>query len=155
LAQYRFVTKWLLKGTTPENAWEVLKDSNYGDWWHGVTVHVLEPGDEHGLGELRESLFKTKLPYTLSFKSRVSTLERPSVIEMQAYGELEGTGRYDIRQTNDETEILYTWDVRTTKSWMNLMAPLMRPMFEWNHGQVMHEGAIGLAKRLNAVLIHG
>lgn len=88
MAQYRFVTKWVLKGTTAERTWETLKSSHYHNWWEGVTVRVLESGDENEIGELRKSIFKAKLPYTLSFKSRVTKLERPSVIEMEAFGEL-------------------------------------------------------------------
>jgi hypothetical protein len=47
----------------------------------------------------------------------------------------------------------YDWNVRTTKSWMNLLAPLARPLFQWNHKVVMQQGAEGLARRLNARLV--
>ena len=55
------------------------------------------------------------------------------------------------RQVDDETEIVYTWEVKTSKAWMNVMAPMMRR----NHNQVMHQGAAGLAKYLNATVIEG
>jgi len=38
---------------------------------------------------------------------------------------------------------------------MNIMAPIMRPMFKWNHDQVMHQGAVGLAKHLKMKLVQG
>lgn len=153
--QYEFVTKWILDGTTAQRVYETLSSRAYGEWWEGVTVQVLEEGDEQGLGELRESVFTTKLPYKLRFQSRWTKLERPSVIEMEAFGELEGTGRYDITQTGSRTEVVYTWKVRTTKAWMNVFAPLMKPLFVWNHDQVMHRGAVGLANRLQATLVQG
>ena len=40
------------------------------------------------------------------------------------------------------------WNVRTTKPWMNLLAPLARPLFKWNHDVVMGWGAEGLARKL-------
>jgi hypothetical protein len=36
---------------------------------------------------------------------------------------------------------------------MNLLAPLARPAFRWNHDYVMHNGAVGLAKLLGAELL--
>ena len=42
------------------------------------------------------------------------------------------------------------WNVETTKRWMNLLAPIARPLFEWNHNVVMNWGAEGLEKRLGA-----
>ncbi|HKQ32652.1 MAG TPA: polyketide cyclase, partial [Thermodesulfobacteriota bacterium] len=47
----------------------------------------------------------------------------------------------------------YDWQVETTKPWMNLIAPLARPIFKWNHDVVMKWGAEGLARRLGAVAI--
>ncbi|HLE64007.1 MAG TPA: hypothetical protein VI750_12735 [Pyrinomonadaceae bacterium] len=36
----------------------------------------------------------------------------------------------------------------TTKAWMNLLAPLARPLFSWNHDVVMGWGGEGLKKQL-------
>lgn len=154
MAHYRFVTKWVME-TTASQAWEVLKSQNYGDWWEGVTVNVLDSGDKAGLGGISEIIFKTKLPYKISFKSRLTKLDSPSLIEMEVFGELEGTGRYDIAQSGDVTNIVYTWDIQSNRVWMNRMAPVMKPLFVWNHDQVMHRGAVGLAKHLNAKLLLG
>ena len=51
------------------------------------------------------------------------------------------------------TTVRYAWAVRTTRPWMNLLAPIMRPAFAWNHDYVMANGATGLAKLLGAELI--
>ena len=42
--------------------------------------------------------------------------------------------------------MLYEWNVATTKAWMNLIAPIARPVFEWNHDWVMSRGAEGIAE---------
>ena len=34
----------------------------------------------------------------------------------------------------------------TTKAWMNLLAPVARPVFEWNHDWVMARGGEGIAE---------
>ena len=47
------------------------------------------------------------------------------------------------------TTVRYDWKVETTKRWMNLIAPIARPLFSWNHDVVMGWGGEGLAKRLD------
>ena len=47
-----------------------------------------------------------------------------------------------------ETIVRYDWNVETTKRWMNLVSPIARLLFEWNHNVVMGWGAQGLARRL-------
>jgi hypothetical protein len=43
--------------------------------------------------------------------------------------------------------------VRTTKRWMNAIAPVARPVFAWNHHAVMKNGGRGLAQLLNTKLV--
>ena len=45
--------------------------------------------------------------------------------------------RWDLEQKGEVTSARYTWDVRTTKPWMNLAAPIARPLFTWNSKGVM------------------
>ena len=50
-------------------------------------------------------------------------------------------------------DAVYDWNVRTTKAWMNLFAPVARPIFRANHDWVMRNGGKGLAKLLGARLL--
>ena len=43
--------------------------------------------------------------------------------------------------------------MRTTKPWMNLVAPVARPLFAWNSKGVMLEAGAGLARFLEAPLV--
>ena len=49
--------------------------------------------------------------------------------------------------------MLYEWNVHTSKRWMNAMAPLLRPVFEWNHNWVMRNGGTGIAGLLGCRLL--
>ncbi len=51
------------------------------------------------------------------------------------------------------TAVVYEWNVHTTKAWMNLLSPIARPVFEWNHDWVMRNGAQGLARLLGCRLL--
>ena len=133
----------------------MLKDSAaYPEWWQGVTVvELLAPGDADGVGEVARYSWRSVLPYTLTFEGRVTRVEPPYLLEGHATGELEGVGVWHLLEGPIGTAVLYSWEVRTTKSWMNLLGPLPRPAFRWNHDLVMRQGGAGLARRLGASLL--
>ncbi len=78
---------------------------------------------------------------------------RHRLLEGVASGELAGTGLWRFFADGDATAVFYQWDVETTRAWMNLLAPLARPAFAWNHDRVMREGGAGFARLLGARLL--
>jgi uncharacterized protein YndB with AHSA1/START domain len=154
VSRYRFLTTWCLEAPI-EPVWEAIHDSErWPRWWHGVeNVVELEPAGEDGTGQLARYTWKSRLPYELEFEMRTTRVERPHALEGEASGELEGSGRWRLFERDDTTAVLYEWDVGTTRRWMNLLAPLARPIFAWNHDYVMRNGAQGLARLLDARLL--
>jgi len=154
MAQYRFLTTWLLDA--PRDAvWEVIyAQKEWPDWWRGVEdVFELDPGDADGLGSRSRMTWRSFLPYDLVFETHTVRIERPQLIEGQVDGELAGTGRWRLFEADGATAVLYEWEVGTTRAWMNLLAPLARPVFAWNHNWVMSRGGEGLAQRLGCRLL--
>ena len=103
----------------------------------------------------REYRFLTTwlLPYELTFDTRTVCSERPHLLEGEASGELEGRGVWRLYEQDGVTAAIYEWNVATTKWWMNLLAPIARPAFEWNHDWIMGNGAEGISKLLNCRLL--
>ncbi|RMF78243.1 MAG: polyketide cyclase [Chloroflexi bacterium] len=151
MADYQFVTIWRVEAAI-EDVWDAIYDSlKWPQWWQSVAkVTEIEAGDENGLGSVRRYEWTTRLPYTLAFDMRVTRIERPNILEGEAFGELTGTGLWEFTADDGHTMVKYTWRVRTTKTWMNILAPIARPVFAWNHNAVMQDGAVGLAKILDA-----
>jgi uncharacterized protein YndB with AHSA1/START domain len=154
VSRYRFLTTWCLEAPI-EPVWEAIHDSaRWPQWWRGVEKVVeLEPAGEDGTGQLARYTWKSRLPYELEFEMRTTRVERPHSLEGLASGELEGSGRWRVFERGGTTAVLYEWDVRTTRQWMNLLAPVARPIFGWNHDYVMRNGAEGLARLLDARLV--
>ena len=75
------------------------------------------------------------------------------LIAGEASGDVEGTGCWRLFQEGQVTRVRYEWRVRTTRRWMNLLAPVARPLFAWSHHDVMQAGAMGLARWLDARLL--
>jgi hypothetical protein len=96
--------------------------------------------------------WRSRIPYELEFDFTVQRLEAGRCMEGEASGDLEGTGRWRLFEDTGVTAVLYEWNVRTNKRWMNLIAPVARPVFEWNHDYVMRRGGEGLKIRLGRVM---
>jgi hypothetical protein len=154
MAEYHFVSTWQIQAPIDRVWEEIYHAERWPSWWkHVVGVHELEPGAADGVGKRQRLLFRTRLPYTLGFDVRVTRVQPPSALEAEATGELEGTGRWALTCADGGTLVRYYWDIRTTRRWMNLLAPVARPAFRWNHDELMREGGESLARRLGVDLV--
>jgi len=151
---YEFITIWRVKAPI-EKVWdEIYHSEKWPEWWRGVEeVTELKKGDDLGVGSIRRYTWKSALPYRLSFDMETVRVEPMSAMEGIARGELDGRGIWNLSIDGEYTTARYEWQVETTKPWMNLLAPLARPLFKWNHDVVMKWGAEGLARRLDAAVI--
>ena len=153
MASYSFLTTWIL--AAPRDAvWAAIYEiEHWPAWWPGVRrVEKLEHGNGNGVGALYRHEWRSVIPYPVRFETRITGIERPFLIEAKADGELAGTGRWRFFDGR-ETAVTYEWNVHTTRPWMNLLAPIARPVFRWNHNVVMHQGGQGLADLLGTRLL--
>jgi hypothetical protein len=129
--------------------WWVLREAErWPEWWRGVErVTVL------ALDERYRIAWRSRVPYELEFDFEVVDLDEPRAMRGVASGALTGTGHWRLYEQDGVTAVTYEWKVRTTKRWMNLLAPLARPIFDYNHNVVMRWGGEGLARRLDCNLL--
>jgi uncharacterized protein YndB with AHSA1/START domain len=155
MAEYAFLTTWLLESPR-QPVWEVLHDqARWPSWWRGVEAaeELSRPPGGEDVGTVARMVWKSLLPYRVEFEVTTTRVERPSLLEGRAAGGLEGIGRWRLYEQDGVTAVLYEWNVSTTEPWMNLLAPLLRPAFEWNHDWVMARGGEGIAELLGCRLL--
>jgi carbon monoxide dehydrogenase subunit G len=154
MADYHYVSTWRLQAPI-EQVWAALNDLEHlPAWYRGVQeARELVPGDPQGLGRRVRYVIKGRLPLRLAFEATTIRSVPPQDQELRAEGELAGTGRWSLDQQGEVTTVRYHWDVRTTRPWMNLLAPLARPIFTWNSRGVLLEAGEGLARLLGAPLV--
>jgi uncharacterized protein YndB with AHSA1/START domain len=154
MAEYRFLTTWLIEADR-QRVWDAIYESErWPEWWKGVEeAEKLEEGDEAGVGQFGRYVWKAKLPYRVEFFIRTTKVERPHLLVGDATGELAGVGRWRLFEEGGVTAVVYEWNVSTTRPWMNLLAPLATPAFKGNHDYVMRNGGRGLAELLGARLL--
>ena len=153
VAHYRFLTTWCLDAAL-DDVWEAIKASErWPEWWRGVERNeCVRRGDDEGVGSVYECAWRSLLPYTVRFRAETLRVERPHVIEVRAVGELAGHGTWRLYE-GDGTCATYDWDVETTRPWMNMLEPIARPIFAWNHHWIMRRGGEGLARVLGCELV--
>ena len=154
MASYAFLTTWLL-ASPREPVFEAIFDQErWPSWWRGVEeAEEVRPGDGSGVGTVSRLVWRSRLPYRIEFEVTTRRVERPHLMEGHAVGELTGTGRWRLWEEGGVTAVTYEWNVATTKAWMNAIAPIARPVFEWNHDWVMSRGGEGIARLLGCELL--
>jgi uncharacterized protein YndB with AHSA1/START domain len=155
MAEYAFLTTWLLESPR-QPVWEALHDQeSWPSWWRGVeeAEELSRPPGGGDVGSVARMVWKSLLPYRVEFDVTTTRVEQPYLLEGHAVGELEGIGRWRLYEQDGVTAVLYEWNVSTTKAWMNVLAPLLRPAFEWNHDWVMARGGEGIAQLLGCRLL--
>jgi uncharacterized protein YndB with AHSA1/START domain len=152
--RYGLTTEWVLAAPV-ERVWEALAAPlEWPRWWRYVDAVVpLRDGDADGVGAIRRYTWTSRLPYRLTFDMETTRVARPVRIEGVARGELNGLGRWELAPLAQGTSARYEWTVMTGKGWMNALGPLLAPVFEWNHDQVMAEGGRGLSRHLGVPLL--
>ena len=153
MSRYELVSTWHIDAS-PERVWNALQDvPRWPVWWSYVLeVETLERGGAGGIGAVHRITWGTTVPYQLTFSMRRTVTECPRLLEYLFEGDLHGTGRWTLLPQGAATEVRHDWDVTTPGTWMAMMSPLLGPMFRWNHGLVMADGAGGLARHLAAQL---
>ena len=153
--RYHFITRIELTAA-PSRVWETLaRSEEWSDWWRWLKdVEVLNVGDEKGIGHRVRHEVSSPLGYRLRYIGLITRASKPVMSRFEAEGDLEGRGQFAIERTDsDSTLISFHWLVETPKTWMNLLAPVARPVFVWNHHRLMTAFAKDLARACSAELL--
>ena len=145
--RFEYVTEWRLDAPVAR-VWQALVEvESWPCWWPQVReVSTLRRGDVGSdLGTVRRLRWSSLLPY--GFTLDVETVEqRPRArLRGRATGDMHGTGLWELEPDGDGTRVRYTWQLALHTRWMRLAAPLLAPVFRWNHEGVMRAGGRGLA----------
>jgi uncharacterized protein YndB with AHSA1/START domain len=147
--RFDLTSEWRLDAPLARVWAELTSPEAWPEWWRAVKkVETIRAGDANGVGAVRRFTWGTALPYSLSFNLTATRVEPMTLIEGEARGELDGTGRWTLAPDGAATKVRYDWMVDVTKPWQVALAPLLRPIFAWNHRVVMAWGLEGLTARL-------
>lgn len=147
---FRLTSEWTFDAKIEEVA-AILDDvARLPDWWGDVylAVELRAPGDADGLGRVVAFHSRGWLPYTLRWSGRVVAADPPHSWTIEATGDLVGRGVWTLTQQGAAAHVRYDWDVLAEKPILRLLAPLLKPVFAWNHRWAMARGYRGLKSEL-------
>ncbi len=150
-ASFDLVSHWRIRAPV-ERVWAALTDpASWPRWWPCVrAVRTLHEGGADGVGSVRRFDWATRLPYRIVIEVETVESVRLQRLRGRSRGQLEGTGLWLLRSDATYTDVTYVWRVRLVKRWMRWLAPLLAPVFRWNHAAVMRAGEHGLRRYLSA-----
>ena len=155
----RFVltSRWRLH-TSAAAVWRLLTEVEaWPAWWRYVRrARHVSSTPATPLGDVTELVWGSALPYGLRLRVTTVAAEAPRRLEGQAQGDLEGVGTWVLEPADGGTavDVTYRWEVVLQRRWMQALAWLLRPLFEWNHFAVMRAGAQGMARALGCRVSH-
>jgi uncharacterized protein YndB with AHSA1/START domain len=149
MADYSFITLWHLDAPI-ERVYRLIEDvERWPSWWRSVPAVERLPLDQSGRDRYRFT-FKGRLPYLVRFDMVLTRKDPPHALVGTATGELDGIGEWTLREDGTGTEARYEWRIKTTRAWMNALAPLpfVDAIFRLNHHAVMRDGLAGARRGL-------
>ena len=148
---FDLVSHWRIAAPV-ERVWAALTDTpTWPRWWPQVrSVQTLRAGDAQGLGRRHRIEWTTLLPYGIVIEVEAVESLRHQRLRGRSSGHLKGEGIWLLHEAGRHTDVTYLWRVELAKPWMRWLAPLLAPLFRWNHDGVMRAGGAGLARHLGA-----
>ncbi|HET7265033.1 MAG TPA: SRPBCC family protein [bacterium] len=156
LWNYYFCEEWRVAASI-DRAWTAIRDLEaYPRWWREF-VEVKRLNDLDGVGSQVAVHAKAALPYHMYFNLEAIVEERPRLAIVRVRGDLNGEMRWRLEPDPEfvaaggaGTHLIFDESVRTGKPLLNVLAPLFKPLFAWNHKVMMANGERGLRRYLGA-----
>lgn len=151
-ASFDLTSHWTAVGPV-DKAFDIITDpARLVDWWPEVylDVDIVDEGDADGVGRAARLLTRGWLPYHLRWTAIATEVIRPTRIALRAEGDLNGRGLWTLSQDGETVRIRYDWTVDLGDGWMRRIAPLLMPVFIWNHNWAMRKGEAGLRRALQS-----
>ncbi|MBS0506633.1 MAG: SRPBCC family protein [Proteobacteria bacterium] len=150
-SHFDLVSHWRIHAPV-ERVWAALVDTPaWPLWWpYVLEVQTLRVGQASGVGTRRRLVWATRLPYRIVIEVEGLESVRHQLLRVRSHGQLDGEGVSLLRAETGFTDVTYVWRVTLKRRWMCWLAPLLAPVFRWNHGCVMRAGEAGLRRYLEA-----
>jgi hypothetical protein len=148
-AQYHFLSEYAIT-SGHEAVWTALVDvGGWTGWWSWLRrLDVIRPpAGPDGVGAIYRNTVKAPSGYGFVYDTEIEAVDHGRRIDVLSSGGISGRGRFLLEPREDGgTNLGFAWLVETPARWMNVLAPIARPAFTWNHDKLMSDFGAGLAR---------
>lgn len=147
LTEYHFSEQWFVDAPIGD-VWPIIrKVAEYPRWWSEF-LEATKRNDIDGPGGIVAVRVKAALPYHMHFEIEAVREESPRIAEVRVRGDLNGSMKWTLTPEGGGTRLFFEETVITGKKLLNVLAPLFKPLFAWNHEIMMRHGEQGLRRLL-------
>lgn len=141
---YQFMTEWTFEHADIQEIYDILIDSSaYVDWWYGYIQKSegILSGLENRVGAIAQVKVVTPR-FRLSFEYTMEVVEAdpPHSFAFRFYGDLHGTGDWQLQQIGSTTRATYLWNVDLHKLYLLLLSPFLHSVYRQEYDLVMAVG---------------
>lgn len=153
--EYHFTSIWTVKGNVDEVLDAIADYEKWSEWWHSVkSIEMIGEGAERRIRSRWAAGLYTLRFDTLNVREVADPARSRRGIVFEASGDLNGIGAIVCMPDDGDpgyTVVEITWDVATSKPWMNKSAKWLRGFFAFNHERIMRQGEEEFGKYLGAI----
>ncbi|HWB38689.1 MAG TPA: hypothetical protein VG604_00415 [Candidatus Saccharimonadales bacterium] len=148
--RYHFQSEWNF-AAKPARIWGIItrQPFNWDEWWPQLESISDVKATPTLLGSAFTCSWRAPLGYHLACRLTITGVDLRKQAILKVDGDLSGTAICTLRPGTDGTHVHLDWHVTTNKSWMNWLAPILKPLFIWGHHSVMRSGERGFKKYLS------
>jgi hypothetical protein len=155
-ARYHFLSDFTMTSSR-DAVWTTLfAVREWPSWWRWLKrIDVVrEATSDSGVGAVYRNHISSPTGYGFQFQVETAEVDVLRRIDLTVSGELVGRIRYLLSDDpSGGTNVSFAQLVETPKWWMNLLAPIARPGFNWNHDKLMTDHGRGLARASGGELV--
>jgi hypothetical protein len=144
---FRFDERWNIPGATVAEVYDVLSHGErLPQWWKGVYLDAAKLSDnpEPRVGDRLRVRARGALPYELNFILEATVLDPDRRVQVRTFGDFDGVWTATLSQAGAGVQVDLVWEVTVLRPILKRLAPLLRPLFAWNHRWTTPRGEQGL-----------
>lgn len=141
---YNFTSVWHINSPLAQAEAAIQDVANWPRWWPSLTTVNIQKETTSLIGSEANLSWRAALGYMLQLQITITERKPGSKLAFTSEGDLTGGGEWLFVGKGSQTAMTINWRVSTTKPWMNLLAPLLKPVFIASHHKVMRDGEKGL-----------
>ena len=151
--EYHMESLWRVRATAEEVFDIIMKAEDLPRWWPSAFVSALpiQSGDDTGAAKVTRLVTRGFLPYRLVWHVVAEEVVRPTRLVNRVWGDFEGAGTWTLTQDGEWTTIHYDWRISVHMPLVQVLSPVMKPLFVANHRWAMAKGEESLRLELDRV----
>lgn len=147
--RYDFTSMWDIPASTSNVKKAIYDVESWTKWWPGLeSVAITHFGEDH-IGNKATMTWRSQSGYRLHLNITITKIDNDGSMHFVSAGDLHGYGSWHFKtEKSTSTHMEIYWHVTPTKSWMQRLDFLLRPLFIKNHNLLMNDGEQGLTRYL-------